>query len=1810
MFSSGSKTPFGTGTFGSTSSSLFGAKTQASPFATPSFGSSTSTGFGSGTTSLFGGGGGGGSLFSQPSTQTANGFSFGRSTGTGFGASSQSSSLFQTPQASNAFGGQTFGGFGSNTSTTTASSGLFGSSFGSSTSNTTGGGLFGGSTTFGGASTNGTTIKFNPVTSSESVNKNGSAMMVQTKHQCITVMKEYEAKSLEELRMEDYTAGRKSGSSSSSLFGGTTQQPQQSLFGSSTGSAFSQSKPLTFGGFGQATTTSSSLFGQTSQSGGLFSKPVGTGSIFGSTTTTSSSNLGFGTSGGLLGQTNTGGSLFGGTSQPSGLFGSTGSGFGTTQTTSSGGLFGTGTSTFGQPQSGGLFGATSKPFGFGAANSGTSTFGTSTFGSTGSTGLFGGTATSKPGFSFNPSGTTGFGSTLSGFGGTNTSLGGGGLFGSTGATNTGGGLFGGQSKPGFGTGSSLGFGGTSSFGGVGGFGSTTGLPANQGPLMKLNAGNMFGNDSDQSSFAAFQQQKVLQQQLKALANSPFGDSALFRNLPAARKRDEKEAIVVSSSNASKVAAHYKVFSKPSIKVRMKPSPFSPSMKSKLFEKMGDEYGNSDTPFSPKRSVRKLVIKDSSQSTLDGSFENSPLRLRITDEDDDEELLSRVPVYPAQPRDESTEGSTTSTSFVESPALQEARKKTGAVGTSTESVVCENASGLTGEGNDVGADDLHNDVGYADKSPSGITLERSDYYTVPTIAELNEMVDEKGQCLVKNFIVGREDYGEVKFLGVTDVKDLNLDKIISFRRREVEVYPDEYEGKPDVGEELNKRSEISLHKVWPNDKSTLTPIKSPERLKKSGFIERLEEKSSVMGAVFLDYKPDSGTWVFQVEHFTRYGLNEQLFEDDEKGDILKKLKLAAEMKATALRNEVEREKEEALRREKALLKEKLEMSEKEGLELENISNEVDRLEIEADNEALTSVQDREPQEMAEYIESFPTSIQSAKISGVNPERVQGMKALLFDYDDEVLSPREKSLANRSLIGDGVRETILHQRFNMQRKVVGEIEDLEHSLLSQSFSMTQSPGTVPKRLKLLKSTFVSEEKAPHERQLDTLLTTTQGAQEYLEPRITVSVRQPRLISIQLSSISSKEDQICDAGLVNGRRFRVGWGPKLSLLHTGDPKHRDAGVVKPRASEREILFGSRIPYESVCPDFSVTVGSIRITDGTEEDSYLMDCLDNMLHYSKIDTERADAPFIETVQGNNALHKFVDITKKYRDIADERDIRYQHCMVWDLVNALWGHDGTADENRSTYHSRISRRTALSKWLTEVLAKEIGKELDGCKAEDDGHLDTIFCLLTGQQIEKACKVACDHREYRMALLLSQASGDSQIKHLLREQLGEWIKQGADEFMNIKRLKIFQLLSGLMVGMTAHGQINLCKDLDWKRSFALHLWFYCSTTTSIAKALEEYQNAYKGTSSYSAYAVRPRPYYAREKSRYLEESEEETKSKPKDICFHLLKLFSKRSHRLEKVLCPDTYTSDPLDYQLCWQLQQVLESLGYTHISEAYHCLIQVGFASQLEASGLWEWAVFILLHIRDDKRREAAVRETISRHCHADSRCDVLSTKEKLLIESMKIPPQWIYEAKAQHAHYSSQSYDEAFYLLKAGKWNEAHKVIVTELAADAIIDEDYQTLRNLLLQLSLPERSCSIKCWKQSGEVFLDYILLRQKLVQIEKGEMVTSAYNLEDLRGEVTSLICMIGNLKSDTAKERLAQAEMGKNASDLLKVVLGELSEQGVQIEEDEVEVHDKKYTWPMFDVAPYIATLPLPPDYIQQELEELVCNTDMDYNEDF
>lgn len=126
---------------------------------------------------------------------------------TTFGAQPTTTSLFGSQQPAQSTGGL----FGS------TSSGLFGSQPNANP--------------FASSGPVGTTIKFSPLVGQDTAVKNGNQSSVTTKNYCISTMKEYdEKKSLEELRYEDYQAGRKYGTAtapaqSGGLFGQPAAQP-------------------------------------------------------------------------------------------------------------------------------------------------------------------------------------------------------------------------------------------------------------------------------------------------------------------------------------------------------------------------------------------------------------------------------------------------------------------------------------------------------------------------------------------------------------------------------------------------------------------------------------------------------------------------------------------------------------------------------------------------------------------------------------------------------------------------------------------------------------------------------------------------------------------------------------------------------------------------------------------------------------------------------------------------------------------------------------------------------------------------------------------------------------------------------------------------------------------------------------------------------------------------------------------------------------------------------------------------------------------------------------------------------------------------------------------------------------------------------------------------------------------------------------------------------------------------------------------------------------------------------------------------
>ncbi|KAL3515830.1 hypothetical protein ACH5RR_022732 [Cinchona calisaya] len=145
------------------------------------------------------------------------------------------------------------------------------------------------------------------------------------------------------------------------------------------------------------------------------------------------------------------------------------------------------------------------------------------------------------------------------------------------------------------------------------------------------------------------------------------------------------------------------------------------------------------------------------------------------------------------------------------------------------------------------------------------IQSVDYYTKPTIEEL--AASERavpGFCgRVKDFVVGRQGYGSMKFLGETDVRGIDLESLIQFNHREVIMYMDASK-KPPLGQGLNRPAEVTLLNVQCIDKNTGKSYADGPKVEK--YREMLKNKAAELGAEMVSYDPIQGEWTFKVQHF--------------------------------------------------------------------------------------------------------------------------------------------------------------------------------------------------------------------------------------------------------------------------------------------------------------------------------------------------------------------------------------------------------------------------------------------------------------------------------------------------------------------------------------------------------------------------------------------------------------------------------------------------------------------------------------------------------------------------------------------------------------------------------------------------------------------------------------------------------------------------------------------------------------------------------------------------------------------------------
>ncbi len=337
-----------------------------------------------------------------------------------------------------------------------------------------------------------------------------------------------------------------------------------------------------------------------------------------------------------------------------------------------------------------------------------------------------------------------------------------------------------------------------------------------------------------------------------------------------------------------------------------------------------------------------------------------------------------------------------------------------------------------------------------------------------------------------------------------------------------------------------------------------------------------------------------------------------------------------------------------------------------------------------------------------------------------------------------------------------------------------------------------------------------------------------------------------------------------------------------------------------------------------------------------------------------------------------------------------------------------------------LRRKAALSKWLKKVVKQDVDSDVQNLVSSSGASYnpstvpssaprtashtaaDEAFAYLTGYQIKKAADVALDAGYLKLATLISQAGGDDVFRADMQSQLQIWEDEKVIQFIEWGVKKVYMLLAGLL---DSDGNINskdtdLCANLDWKRVFGLCLWYAEPVTASIADVFDAYETFVRNSGGKvarpfppwfdqrQAKTTQPLSFLSWSNSPHLQPCD------PEDPLYALIRLHADPALSLSHVLNPTSFGfgASHVDWSLCWHMYIILSRVmrvrdfadreelrsrarskllnGITSEEEAEddedlmegHSpsadLLASSYAFQLEAQGMLQEAVFVLLHI------------------------------------------------------------------------------------------------------------------------------------------------------------------------------------------------------------------------------------------------------------
>jgi nuclear pore complex protein Nup98-Nup96 len=481
------------------------------------------------------------------------------------------------------------------------------------------------------------------------------------------------------------------------------------------------------------------------------------------------------------------------------------------------------------------------------------------------------------------------------------------------------------------------------------------------------------------------------------------------------------------------------------------------------------------------------------------------------------------------------------------------------------------------------------------------------------------------------------------------------------------------------------------------------------------------------------------------------------------------------------------------------------------------------------------------------------------------------------------------------------------------------------------------------------------------------------------------------------------------------------------------------------------------------------------------------------------------------------------FTELSWSQDPKDQHeRSVWKLASVLWDPMpsvpvyGDSSSELDRYVQKKRRKELLSQLLEELVEKDADRHAQSASTIEEA----AFAHLSAHRIEQACAVLFEGGDYRLATLLPMLGGDKSVRRRIGKQLEHWRNKGVLSEISIPVRSLYELIAGETC--FSEGTKGPAEDavpsffiaqhfgLDWKRVLGLKLWYGCFEEEGITNLVQNYEDDF---SRHPNRVFRPKPWYLN-----VHDNGEDVL----DILWGLLRVYADEDLPLEEVLQPVSIGPNKIDYRLSWQLRTILAARGVRDFAGTKAEQTTTDFAGGLENAGLWEWALFVVMHIQDADARGAAIKNLIGRHVDVIEDGGKLDFLEKIL----RIPRSWIYEAKALQARHAGDHLQEAEYLISATAWTEAHKTILTQVAPEAIISGNLDKLRKILGKFG---ETVQPEGWGLGGHVYLDFIRLREL-------ERTSSPKHHSERREVARRLLGTLKNMERKAFLQNIAVREM--------------------------------------------------------------------------